>query len=47
MEKVLNAVKGNAATQWDLGKQEERTNGNFVKLTKVNVCLVDAVFDVV
>lgn len=47
MEKKLNAVKGNAATQWDLGRQEQWANGNFVKLTKVNACLIDAVFDVV
>lgn len=47
MEKVLYAVKGNAATQWDLDRQEEWANGNFVKLSKVNVCLVDKVFDVV
>lgn len=47
LEKMLNVVKGNAATQWDLGKQEEWANGNFVKLTKVDVCLVDTVFDVV
>lgn len=28
--KLLNTVTGNAATQWDLDRQEERANGNFV-----------------
>lgn len=36
--KLLNTVRGNAATQWDLDRQEEWANGGLC-ITKQNQCL--------